>query len=91
MIPKRSPKNVRSGIMQIIASSFGITRKRQGENPIVRSALISSDAFIVAISAAKADPARPVAITATISGPSSRTMEQPTSAGRKESAPYLCI
>ena len=90
-IPAMSPKIVSSGIMQIIAIIFGTTRKRIGSKPMVRSASISSDTFMVPISAAKAEPARPVAITATISGASSRTTVQPTNPGRNPSAPYLRI
>ena len=50
----------------------------------------SSEIFMVPISAAKADPLRPVATMATISGPSSRRMVHPMTMGRKLSAPYLC-
>ena len=90
-MPMMSPIVVSIGIISIMAMSFGITRKRSGMNPIVRMASISSETFIVPISAANADPARPVATIATIIGPSSRTTEQPTSPGRNASAPYLCI
>ena len=70
-----------------IASNLGTTRKRHGLIPIVRNALISSSTFIVPISAAKLDPARPVAITATISGPSSFNTENAKRSATNNSAP----
>ena len=66
------------GITTIMAISFGIIKKRGGTKPIVVSASISSLTRMVPSSAAKAEPARPVAIIATIKGPNSLTIERPT-------------
>src|SRR5207253_383832 len=51
---------VRHGSITIIARNFGVTRKSIGWIAIVSRASISSETFIVPISAANADPARPL-------------------------------
>ena len=61
--------------MTIMARNFGVTRKRIGLIAIVSSASISSVTFIVPISAANAEPERPMTTMAVMSGPSSLDME----------------
>ena len=69
---------VSTGIMSMQATSLGATRKGTGSSAEVSRAIISSLTFMVPISAAMAAPANPLIITAASSGPSSRTMDTPT-------------
>ncbi len=63
------------------ARQRGTTSHRTGSNPIDRSASISSDTFIVAISDARPAPDRPATTIAVTSGPSSRKCATTTSSG----------
>ena len=65
----------RHGIITAIARNLGTTRKATGSSAIVSSASISSVTRIVPISAANAEPDRPITTTAVIRGPSSRVIE----------------
>ncbi len=56
---------------------------------MVSSASISSLTFIVPISAANADPERPMTMIAVISGPSSRVIEMATALATNCIAPSL--
>jgi hypothetical protein len=64
--------------MTSIARNFGVTRKRIGSIAMISSASISSVTFMVPISAANADPDRPMTTMAVIRGPSSRVIEMAT-------------
>ena len=80
---------VRHGSITIMARNFGVTRKWIGLIAMVSSASISSVTFIVPISAAKAEPERPMTTIAVISGPSSRVIEIATALATKFKAPNL--
>ena len=69
---------VRQGNMKTMAMNFGVTRKWTGSMAMVSKASISSETFMVPISAAKAEPERPITTMAVMSGPSSRDMEMAT-------------
>ena len=69
----------------------GVTRNRTGLNPIVVSASTSWLTRIVPISAAKAAPERPASRMAVISGPSSRSIDNPMRSATKISAPKRFI
>jgi hypothetical protein len=78
---------VRQGSMTIMARNFGVTKKWMGLTAMVSSASISSVTFIVPISAANADPDRPITTMAVIKGPSSRVIEIATALATKLIAP----
>ncbi len=69
----------------------GVTRKRTGLNPIVVNASTSWLTRIVPISAANAAPERPASRMAVISGPSSRSIDNPIRSATKISAPKRFI
>jgi hypothetical protein len=75
------------GIEISIASAFGFTTKSTGSIDIMRRPSSCSVVSIDAISAAMADPARPVTSSAVSTGPSSRTSESPTTAPSEFAAP----
>jgi hypothetical protein len=75
------------GIAISIASAFGFTTKSTGSTDIMRRPSSCSVVTIEAISAAIAEPARPVTSSAVNTGPSSRTSERPTTAPSDPSAP----
>ena len=58
-MPTKSAQTVKSGISSSMATHFGHTRNRTESRPITSRASISSEIFMVAISAVKAAPARP--------------------------------
>jgi hypothetical protein len=76
-----------SGMTKTIASAFGLTTKSMGSTDIMRSPSSCSVVTIEAISAAMAEPARPVTSSAVSTGPSSRIRERPTTAPSDPSAP----
>ena len=69
----------------------GVTRKRTGERPIVVNASTSWLTRIVPISAANAAPERPARRIDVISGPSSRSIDNPIRSATKISAPKRFI
>jgi hypothetical protein len=75
------------GIATSIARALGCTTKSTGSTDIIRRPSSCSVVTMLAISAAMADPARPVTSSAVRTGPSSRTMESPTTAPSEPSAP----
>ena len=75
--------------MTIIARKRGTTRNCTGLIAMTSSASISSDTFIVPISAATAEPLRPMTITAINTGPISRSSVSITRSGMYISAPRL--
>src|SRR5258708_39403590 len=80
--PQRMPmvlaQMVRQGNMTAMAINLGATRKRTGLMAMVSRASISSVTFIVPISAANAEPERPITTMAVMRGPRSRDMEMGT-------------
>ena len=76
--PMKSAQIVRHGTITSIARNFGATRKATGRRAMVFSASTSSVTFMVPISAANAEPDRPITMMAVISGPNSRTIEMAT-------------
>ena len=85
----KSAQVVRHGIIKIMARNFGATRKRTGSSAMVSSASISSFTFMVPISAANAEPERPITMIAVINGPSSRVIEMATALATNCMAPSL--
>ena len=88
-IPIEFAQIVRHGSITIMAMNFGATRNDTGLIAIVCSASISSVTFIVPISAANAEPERPMTTIAVISGPSSRVIEIATAVATRSIAPNL--
>src|SRR5215467_1877547 len=86
-IPMEFAQIVRHGSITIMARNFGVTRKSTGCMAIVSSASISSETFIVPISAANAEPERPITTIAVMSGPSSLVIEMATAFATKVMAP----
>jgi spermidine synthase len=76
-----------SGMTRIIATALGATTMSMGSIDIMRSPSSCSVATMVPISAAVAEPARPVASSAVRTGPSSRMSERPTTAPSELVAP----
>jgi len=76
-----------SGMHSTIASAFGPTTKRTGSIAMVFMPSSCSLAFITAISAAIAEPARPVTSRHVSTGPSSRTSTRPITPPSDVSAP----
>lgn len=64
--------------MTSMARTLGVTKKSNGEIPVVFSASISSPIFILPSVAAKAAPVRPHMMIPVIITPISRTMPMPT-------------
>ena len=85
----KSAQHVRHGTISSMARNFGATRNCTGSSAMVSIASISSFTFIVPISAANAEPERPITTTAVISGPSSRVIEMATALATRCSAPNL--
>ena len=79
----KSAQTVRQGTITSMARNFGATRKATGSKAMVLRASTSSVTFLVPISAAKADPERPMTTMAVSRGPSSRRMEMATAAGHQ--------
>ena len=79
--------NAQDGNITIIARNFGVTRKCTGLIAMVSSASISSVTFMVPISAANAEPERPITTMAVIKGPSSRVIETATAVATRFIAP----
>ena len=73
-------------MINIAATTRGITRNLIGSSPIVLRASSSSFTFIVPISAAKAEPLRLARTNAVINGPSSRNSVNTT-----RSATNICV
>src|ERR1035438_8195856 len=88
--PMKSDQTARQGIMTAMARNFGTTRNATGSRAMVSSASSSSVTRIVPISAAKAEPDRPMTTIAVISGPSSRVMEMDTRLATNCMAPRRC-
>src|SRR6266481_2911783 len=88
-MPMALAQMVKQGNITIMARNFGATRNRIGLMAIVSSASISSLTFIVPISAANAEPERPITMMAVIKGPSSRDMETATIVATALIAPNL--
>src|SRR5260370_37266382 len=82
-------KMVTQGNIAILARNFGVTRKWIGLIAIVSSASISSVTFMVPISAANAEPERPITTIAVINGPSSLDIDNATALGTILMAPNL--
>ena len=76
-----------SGIESASASALGWVTKSTGSTDIMRSPSSCSVATIAPISAATAEPARPVTSSAVSTGPSSRTSDRPTTPPTLCSAP----
>ncbi len=74
----KSDQMVRHGIITAIATNFGVTRKATGSRAMVFSASSSSVTRMVPISAANAEPERPITTIAATKGPNSRVMEMAT-------------
>src|ERR1700756_353573 len=68
-MPMALAQVVRHGNITIMARNFGATRNRIGLIAIVSSASISLLTFMVPISAAKAEPERPITTMAVIKFP----------------------
>src|SRR6267143_1632759 len=88
-MPIKFAQIVRQGSITIMARNFGVTRKWIGLIAIVSSASISSVTFMVPISAAKAEPERPITTMAVINGPSSLDIDNATALGTMFMAPNL--
>lgn len=86
-IPAKSAIKVMNGIEITTAKIRGRTRKFIMSKPMVFRESISSETFIVPISAAKAEPERPAMSIAVISGASSRVREMPISPAIRLSPP----
>ena len=86
-IPIEFAQIVRQGNITIIARNFGVTKNWIGLIAIVSSASISSVTFMVPISAANAEPDRPITTIAVIKGPNSRVIEMATAVATKSIAP----
>ena len=78
MMANMSENRVRTGTTTREAMTLGTTRNRVGSKPMVNRASISSETFMVPISAAKADPDLPATMMQVMIGPSSRVMERLT-------------
>src|SRR2546423_15137622 len=76
MIPMELAQIVRQGNMMIMAKNLGVTRKRTGLMAMVSKASISSVTFMLPISAAKAEPERPITTMAVTRGPRFRELEK---------------
>ena len=74
-IAKISEKKVKIGTTTRDAIILGTARNKVGWKPMAKSASISSEIFMVPISAANAEPDLPATIMAVMIGPSSKTME----------------
>ena len=85
--PKKTAITVSRGTVAIIAHILGTATMRRGSRAMVRRASISSVNFMVAISAAIAEPLRPDTIIAVIRGPSSRVMPMARRSATKMLAP----
>lgn len=81
-MPSTSPRMVSAGIMTRAATSFGTTSFFTGSAPIERKASICSVTFIVPSSAVMPAPIRPPTMSATSTGPSSRTSDLETTVPR---------
>ena len=86
-MPTTSKTQARSGSAITPATSVGTTRYRIGLSAMTVSASICSVMRITPISAASADPARPVTMSAASTGPSSRTSAIATSGPTNASEP----
>ena len=76
-----------SGMARVSATAFGITTKWIGSTDIMRRPSSCSVATMAPISAAAAEPARPVTSSPVKTGPSSRISVSPTTAPSDSSAP----
>src|SRR5262245_14715102 len=89
-MPTTSKTQARRGRATSPATSVGTTRYRIGLSAITVSASICSVIRMTPISAASADPARPVTMSAASTGPSSRTSAIATNGPTKASDPTRC-
>jgi hypothetical protein len=86
-MPKKFETIVRQGTATRAARYFGASTNSTGSNAITLSASISSVTVIVPISAAKAEPERPLTAIAVSSGPISRVKPTATRSTTKRKAP----